>query len=333
MWILPVILLVIIVLILWEYRIRKPDQFILFESAGEVKKRKARFYPRHFSLALPATTYALSLKVETEARGKLPIIVSLVVTIAASVGYLSALIRVGGWKKDAIAKAGKELEILFQSAISEFCEKSEIEDLSTEALNKHLSAKPGRSVADLGIDVLSLTIQSIDPVDDEIRVAATKAKIEADEKIALAEHDLELKRYKLKEAQLVRENDITNQKMKEDLKRREMQLNFDKKEVELLSKNPELMVLSPQLTRLAEASQNLKNARTVVSLSPQQASQGGQIMDMIQDFSLSPASITGGSDYGHDSGLFTWDDKGAGEEEVKTVGGKPCCLKLKVILP
>ena len=44
------------------------------------------------------------------------------------------------------------------------------------------------------------------------------------------------------------------------------------------------MVLSPQLTRLAEASQNLKNARTVVSLSPQQASQGGQILDMIQEF-------------------------------------------------
>ncbi len=307
MWFLPVILLIIIALILWEYRIRKPDQFILFESAGEVKKRKTRFYPRHFSLALPATTYTISFKVETEARGKLPIIVSLVVTIAASAGYLSALIRVGGWKKDAIAKAGKELEVLLQSAISEFCEKYEIEDVSTEALNKHLSTKPGKSVADLGIDVVSLTIQAVDPVDDEIaeamqqreasrileqtekekqraRVAATKAKIEADEKIALAEHDLELKRYKLKEAQLVRENDITNQKMKEDLKRREMQLNFDKKEVELLSKNPELMVLSPQLTRLAEASQNLKNARTVVSLSPQQISHGGQIMDMIQEF-------------------------------------------------
>ena len=307
MWILLIILLVIIVLILWEYRIRKPDQFILFESAGEVKKRKARFYPRHFSLALPATTYAISLKIETEARGRLPIIVSLVVTIAASAAYLSALIRVGGWKKDAIAKAGNELEILLQSAISEFCEKYEIEDLATEALNKHLSTKPGKSVADLGIDIVSLTIQAVDPVDDEIaeamqqreasrileqtetekqraRVAATKAKIEADEKIAFAEHDLELKRYKLKEAQLVRENNITNQKMKEDLKRREMQLSFDKKEVELLSKNPELMVLSPQLTRLAEASQSLKNARTVVSLSPQQLSHGSQIMDMIQDF-------------------------------------------------
>ena len=33
MWVLPVILLVIILLLLLEYRIRKPDQFILFESA------------------------------------------------------------------------------------------------------------------------------------------------------------------------------------------------------------------------------------------------------------------------------------------------------------
>jgi hypothetical protein len=307
MWVLPVILLVIIILILFEYRIRKPDQFILFESDGKVKKRKARFYPRHFSLALPATTHAFSLKVETDALGKLPIVVSLAATIAASDTYLSALIRVGGWKKDAIIKAGKELEVLLQSAISEFCEKLEVEDLSTEGLNKHLIAKMGKSVSDIGVDILAMTVQSIDPVDDEIaeamqqreasrimeqtesekqkaRVTATKAKIEADEKIAMAEHDLEIKKYKLKEAQLARENDLTNQKVKEDLKRREMQLGFEKQEVELLSKNPELMMLSPQLTRLAEASQNLKNARTVVSLSPHQVSQGGQILDMIQEF-------------------------------------------------
>jgi hypothetical protein len=307
MWALPVILLVIIILIIFEYRIRKPDQFILFESAGFVKKRKARFYPRHFSLALPATTHAISLKFETEALGKLPIVVSLAVTIAACEDYLSSLIRVGGWKKDAIVKAGNELEILLQAAVSEFCEKLEIEDLSTEALNKHLNNKMGKTISEIGIDILAMTVQSIDPVDDEIsdamqqreasrimektesekqkaRVAATKAKIDADEKIAQAEHDLELKRYKLKEAQLSRENDLTNQKVREDLKRREMQLAFEKQEVELLSKNPELMVLSPQLTRLAEASQNLKNARTVVSLSPQQVSQGGQILDMIQEF-------------------------------------------------
>jgi len=307
MWVLPVILLVIIIIILFEYRIRKPDQFILFESDGKVKKRKARFYPKHFSLALPATTHAISIKVDTEALGKLPIVVSLAVTIAASETYLSALIRVGGWKKDAIIKAGKELEVLLQSAISEFCEKLEVEDLSTEGLNKHLIAKMGKSVSDIGVDIQAMTVQSIDPVDDEIaeamqqreasrimeqtesekqkaRVAATKAKIEADEKIAMAEHDLELKKYKLKEAQLTRENDLTNQKVKEDLKRREMHLGFEKQEIELLSKNPELMMLSPQLTRLAEASQNLKNARTVVSLSPQQVSQGGQILDMIQEF-------------------------------------------------
>ncbi len=307
MWVSLSIILVIIFLVILEYRIRKPDQFILFESEGKVKRRKARFYPRHFSLALPATTHSISLKVETEARGKLPIIVSLAVTIAASAEHLSALIRVGGWKKDAVIKAGKELEVLLQSAISEHCEKYEIEDLSTEALNKQLNTKLGKSVADLGINIISLSIQAVDPVDDEIaeamqqreasrileqteaekqraRVAATKAKIDADEKIALAEHDLDLKKFKLQEAHLARENDITNQKVKEDLKRREMQLDFEKQEVELLSKNPELMVLSPQLTRLAEASQNLKNARTVVSLSPQQASQGGQILDLIQDF-------------------------------------------------
>jgi hypothetical protein len=307
MWILPVILVIILVLLWIEFRIRKPDQLVLYETAGIVKKRRARFYPRHFSLALPATTHSMSFKFTSEAKGKLPVTINLTTTIAASPEHLSELIRVGGWEKNAVSKAGKEMEILLQSYIAEFCEKYEIEDLSAEGLTKHLQTQLNNAVASLGVDLIALSVQAIEPVDEEIaeamqqreasrimeqteqerqraRVAATKAKIEADEKIAQAEHELEIKKYKLKEAQLGRENDLAGQKIKEELKRRELQLNFDKQEVELLSKNPELLVLSPQLTRLAEASQNLKNAKTVVSLSPQQVSQGSQIIDTLQEF-------------------------------------------------
>jgi hypothetical protein len=249
----------------------------------------------------------MSFKFTSEAKGKLPVTINLTTTIAASPEHLSELIRVGGWEKNAVSKAGKEMEILLQSYIAEFCEKYEIEDLSAEGLTKHLQTQLNNAVASLGVDLIALSVQAIEPVDEEIaeamqqreasrimeqteqerqraRVAATKAKIEADEKIAQAEHELEIKKYKLKEAQLGRENDLAGQKIKEELKRRELQLNFDKQEVELLSKNPELLVLSPQLTRLAEASQNLKNAKTVVSLSPQQVSQGSQIIDTLQEF-------------------------------------------------
>ena len=41
-------------------------------------------------------------------------------------------------------------------------------------------------------------------------------------------------------------------------------------------------MLSPQLARLAEASQQLPNAKTVVSLSPGDLQQGSQIIETIQ---------------------------------------------------
>ncbi len=47
-----------------------------------------------------------------------------------------------------------------------------------------------------------------------------------------------------------------------------MRLAFEKEELEVLKSSPELLMLTPQAARLAEASQNLKNARTVISYHP-----------------------------------------------------------------
>jgi hypothetical protein len=63
-----------------------------------------------------------------------------------------------------------------------------------------------------------------------------------------------------------------------------MQLVADKKEMELFKQNPELLLLNPQFTRLAEASQTLRNARTVISLSPQEINQGSHILGILQTF-------------------------------------------------
>jgi hypothetical protein len=59
-----------------------------------------------------------------------------------------------------------------------------------------------------------------------------------------------------------------------------MQLDFEKDEMRLLKESPELLLLTPQAARLAEASQSLRNARTVVSLSPGDASQGTELLGM-----------------------------------------------------
>jgi len=67
-------------------------------------------------------------------------------------------------------------------------------------------------------------------------------------------------------------------RVREELERREMQLEMDRQEVELVAQNPELLILTPQVARLAEASQSLRNARTVVSLSGDDLPEGSPLL-------------------------------------------------------
>jgi len=52
------LLFVLILFILFEFRVRKPDQIVLADVHGKIVQRKARFYTRHFSLAVPATIHS-----------------------------------------------------------------------------------------------------------------------------------------------------------------------------------------------------------------------------------------------------------------------------------
>ena len=63
-----------------------------------------------------------------------------------------------------------------------------------------------------------------------------------------------------------------------------MKLDFDREEMKLLKENPQLLLLTPQAARLAEASQTLKNARTVVSLAPGDAEAGAKLLGLFQLF-------------------------------------------------
>jgi hypothetical protein len=62
-----------------------------------------------------------------------------------------------------------------------------------------------------------------------------------------------------------------------------MRLAFEIEELEVLKSSPELLMLTPQAARLAEASQNLKNARTVISLSPQESTHGSELLNLFQE--------------------------------------------------
>lgn len=295
----------VILAVLYEYRFRKSDFFILYEDKSGLALRKGRLYPRHFSLPIRRATHSLQLTVDASAKGNLEIRVKLGVTVAASPEHLGALIRVGGWNTDAVARAAKDLEAFLHGFVKSYTEQHGIENLSLEKIHDHLTAKIPTTKTALGLEVISLTILSFEPVNAQIsealrqqeharileqteslnqqaRVAAAKAKLKADEEIALLENELELKKYNLKKSQLERETALADLRVDGELKQSRKKLEFDKEELDVLKSSPELLMLTPQAARLAEASQGLKNARTIVSLSPQDLSQGSELLGTLQ---------------------------------------------------
>ncbi|MEW5844246.1 MAG: hypothetical protein AB1775_13380 [Bacteroidota bacterium] len=307
MWLVIGIIIVAAVTVFYEYRLRKPDQLVLSESNGKIVERKGRFYPRHFSLALPNTTQSSQLNIESSAKGNLDIKIKLSVTVAASMQNISSLIKVGGWNTNAVTKSAKELETVIHSLIKEFTEKYEIEELSSEKIYNYLHEKVNVSKEMFGLEIISLTVQSFEALDSKIsdalrqqesarileqtealnqkaRITASRAKLKADEQIALMENELDLKKLQLKKSELEQESALAQRRVEDELNRKKMQLEFDKKELELLKNNPELLMLTPQAARLAEASQSLKNARTIVSLSPNDLQQGSDLVEMFKNF-------------------------------------------------
>ena len=295
-----------LLLALFEYRIRQPDVLVLHESNGQIRLRRGLLYPRHFSLPLKRTTYTLQLTVEAAALGNLAVRIKLVGAAAPSVEHIQALIRVGGWDSEAVARAVDQVRILLQALVKEFTERSEIHAITSPAVLNHLNEQLGMIEERFGVELISLAVQALDPVDPEIadalsqqeearlleeteqlnhhaRVVAAKAKYQADEEIAEMEHALEMKRAELKKAEFENEAELARQRIEAELARSRLRLSFEKEELDILRRSPELLMLTPQAARLAEASQGLKNARTVISLTPQELANGSVIFNLLRN--------------------------------------------------
>lgn len=299
------LILTLVIFAFFEFRIRQPDALILYESNGKIALRRGLFYPRHFSLPIKRTTHPIQLTVEATAAGNLGVNVKLVGSIAPSIENIQVLIRISGWSSDAITRAAEEVSIRLKGLVKEYTEKQEIRALSSSALVAYLNERTAGFKEQFGVELISLTVHSMDAVDSEIadalrqqeqarllgeteklnnqaRVSAAKAKYQADEEIAGMEHALELKKALLKQAMLEQENALAQKRLEDELARDRMRLAFEKEELEILKTNPELLVLTPQAARLAEASQGLKNARTVISLSPQDLA-GSELFELFQN--------------------------------------------------
>lgn len=298
-----VVVVVLLILAAYEYRFRKPDQIVVHETHDGVGVRKGRLYARHFSMPITRTSHSFVQTIDATARGNLDIRVKLAVTVTASPSNLGILLRVGGWSADVVARAAKELEVVLLGYVKEFTELHEIGDLSSENIREHLQRRIAETPKILGLDVVALTIASFEPVNPQIaealkqreharileqaeslnqhaRIAAARARLKAEEEIALLESELELKKADLKKAELEKEAALARSRAEHDLRLKQMQLDHEREELRLLKESPELLLLTPQAARLAEASQSLKNARTVVSLSPGDPAQGTELLGM-----------------------------------------------------
>src|SRR5512136_780345 len=295
-----------VVVVLFEFRVHQPDVLVLHESKGRIGVRRGVIYPRHFSLPLRRTTCPIQLTTEASAAGNIGVRVKLIGSIAPSLDHLQSLIRAGGWNSEAVARVADEAQVLLQGLVKEYAERAEIHELSSAGLLSYLNERLSLIEEKYGVELITLAVQSLDPTDPEIadalrqqeqarlmeqterlnqqaRIAAAKSKYQADEEIATMEHSLELKRAELKKELLAQESALAQQRLEDDLARNRLRLAFEREELEVLKSSPELLMLTPQAARLAEASQNLKSARTVISLMPQELAHGSELLNLFQN--------------------------------------------------
>lgn len=298
---------IIIAVVLFEYRFRKPDQIVVYETREGVGLRKGHIYPRHFSTPITRTAHSFAQTIEASSKGNLDVRFKIAVTVAASMSNLASLVRAGGWTTGAVARAGKELETLLLGYVKEYTEGRGIEDIASDGLRAHLQQRTRDISTSLGLDVVNLAVTSSEPVNPQIaeamrqreharileqtetlnqqaRITAAKARVKADEEVTLLEHDLELKKLDLKKVQMEREAVLAESRTTHELQLKKQQLEYEKEELQLLKNSPELLLLTPQAARLAEASQSLKNARTIVSLAPGESPQGNELLGMFHAF-------------------------------------------------
>lgn len=297
----------LVIYIIVEYRIKKPDEIALYEKGGEIRARKGRWYPRHFTLAVSGSAHPISLEIEAEAKGKLTVRAEVAISAIASRDRLDELVKAGGWKPNAVAVAAKELTVVARSLVGEYAEGKDVEELSVESLGAFLKERLASAAASLGLETPTIVAQSVDPADEKIveamrkresarifevteredqkaRVEAARSKNDADEKIAELEHRLALKRLDLRKAEEEKDAQLAERRVAEEVKLKRERLAAEREELAAIAERPELLMLSPQMARLAESAQTLRNARTVVSLSPGDVANGFDAIQAVKEF-------------------------------------------------
>jgi len=269
---------------------KRPDQLVLREKRGTVVRWTYAFYPKQICLSLPNTVQSFLTEIRTLGRGKIEVLVKVNVSFYADAANLENLTRVGGWSPTALKNVEKELTTTLTGLVGSVVENLEITEIQRETISQAVLEKLKPVAENSGVRISALTIISADPVDPKItdalkkleearlqeitdrtlqaaRTLQAELKAQADQKIAQAEHEVALKKLALQKIREAEAAELALATVKQQNERRKLELEIEKKEVEIFVQNPALLLLAPQLTRLTEASQQLKNAGTIVTFS------------------------------------------------------------------
>lgn len=283
-------LLLMLGLLFFFFQRKQPDQLVLIEKKGQVVQWTRPFFPKRICLSLPNTVHSFTTEIKTLDIGKIEALIKLSVSFYADPENLTNLIRTGGWTPDALKNIEKELAGTVQGIVGSVVENLAVTELKREIIAQSISEKLSRNAANAGVRISSVTVISADPVDSMITEAIKKQeeariqenaertlqasrtlqaelKAEADQKIAQAEHDVAMKKLALQKIREAGAAELARAAVEQSNERRKLELEIEKKEVEIIAQNPALLLLAPQLTRLTEASQQLKNAETVINFS------------------------------------------------------------------
>ena len=283
-----VVALAILLAILFEYRLRRPDEWALTEKGNAILRRSGRFYPRHFTLAFRATHHSMSQEMSADVRGFITVKIRYTLTVAPDAGNIAPLIRAGGWQKELVQNAARELLIESQTIIRSACESQALEALQSGTVREALLAQKDHFRKAYGLELVSINIPVIEPADksigenlrereaariereteqvrQETRIAKEELRLQADRRIAAENQKLELLRQQLQQEREKSENELSALRVESEAARRQILLATEKAELELAAAHPETLLTHPQLARLIEAGQSLKNAQTVVT--------------------------------------------------------------------
>jgi len=282
-----VILLFVFVML---YRFRRPDQLVIIYQKGRLVLCRRRIYFKKFALPIPASVQTVLAEVNTQAKGKIDIAVKVSVSFYPDPERVDSIVRVGGWNPDCVERISKELRGTAQGLISDYAEQKELSFLTREELAQVIKEKLKLQEGTMGIKVTAVTVQKLEAIDEKIaeairqleeakiqeraekaiqdaRLSQAITKLETNQRIMEEEHKLEMRSLTLKEAQEIEGAKLAKTSVQMETERRRLLLEVEKEELDVILKNPKLFLLAPQLAKLTEASQQFKNAETVINVS------------------------------------------------------------------